>query len=125
MNRFNMGHVFLASSILMTCIAQVLLKSLVRGLDQQGGAIAIVKQLLSGQRFWLSGLIGVLMTVGLVLWAMCLGKLPLSVAFPLSCASALVVAFLSVAFLGETVTVRLWIGTILIVAGTILIAPSA
>jgi len=55
-------------------------------------------------------------------WIICLIKLVLSYAYPIACGSALIVAILSVTILGETVTPKIWIGTLLIMAGTVLLA---
>jgi uncharacterized membrane protein len=61
---------------------------------------------------------------GFVFWTLSLTKLNLSYAYPIACSSALLVAFLSAAVLGETVTLKTWMGTLLIVLGTALIVPS-
>jgi uncharacterized membrane protein len=48
---------------------------------------------------------------------LCLTKLDLSYAYPVVCSSVLLVAFFSGMFLGETITLRTWLATALILIG--------
>jgi undecaprenyl phosphate-alpha-L-ara4N flippase subunit ArnE len=60
---------------------------------------------------------------GFVCWLQALARLDLSYAYPLACASILVVAVLSWLVLGEPLSIRVWIGTLLVLAGVALLAP--
>jgi len=66
----------------------------------------------------------VLLVAGFLFWVMSLSRLDISYAYAVACSSALVVTFLGVVFLGETVSYKMWLGTVLIVVGTVLLAPS-
>jgi multidrug transporter EmrE-like cation transporter len=65
-----------------------------------------------------------LLVAGFVLWMMSLSRLDLSYAYPVACSSAVIVTLFSVLFLGESVSIRSWGGTVLIVLGTVLLTPS-
>ena len=54
---------------------------------------------------------------GFCAWIASLSRLDLSYAYTLTCASALIVAALSVVVLGKSVSPRMWLGTILVTAG--------
>lgn len=124
MSNFVIGNFFLGLSILMTAISQVMLKSLLSGLDENTDTPGKFYQLFSASMFWRSGLVGTMIVVAFLFWTISLTKLNLSYAYPIACGSALVVAFLSVVFLGETVTWRVWVGTVFIMAGTVFLAPT-
>jgi uncharacterized membrane protein len=62
--------------------------------------------------------------VGLVFWLLCLDRLNLSYAYPIACSSVLLVALFSGLFLGETVTLKMWSGTVLILIGIVLLMPA-
>jgi transporter family protein len=123
MSKVVAGNVFLGLSILMASVSQILLKALLAGLAQDAGMMGTAKHLLAGPRFWRTGLAGVLVAGGFACWLMCLSRLDLSYAYPIACGSALLVALMSVVFLGEPVTIKVWIGTLLIMAGTLVLAP--
>jgi drug/metabolite transporter (DMT)-like permease len=67
----------------------------------------------------------VLLVAGFLLWVLCLTKLDLSYAYPVVCSSVLLVAFFSGLFLGETITVRTWCATALILAGLVLLGSGS
>ena len=66
----------------------------------------------------------VLLGAGFLFWLMSLSRLDVSYAYAVACSSALVVMLLGVVFLGETVSPKMWLGTVMIVVGTFLLAPS-
>jgi multidrug transporter EmrE-like cation transporter len=66
----------------------------------------------------------VLLGTGFVFWMMSLNKLDLSYAYPVACSSAVIITLFSVLFLGEAVSIKGWCGTVLIILGIILLAPS-
>jgi len=121
MTRFFQGNLFLGASILSTAVAQVVMKAVFATLPAQLSAWDSLKLLLLTERIWRAGFAGLLTVAGFTFWLLCLHKLPLSYAYPIACSSALVVALLCVLFLGETVTWRLWAGTLLIALGSALV----
>lgn len=121
MSRFALGNLFLTCSILATSVGQVLMKAVFSTVPAGLSSGESLRLLLLTDRVWRAGLAGLLSVAGFVFWLLCLQRLPLSYAFPIACSSALVVAFLCVLFLGETVTWRLWAGTLLIALGSALV----
>lgn len=67
---------------------------------------------------------GILLVCGFLLWMLSLSRLDLSFAYPIACASALLVMVFSVIFLGEAVTLKAVAGVVLITLGTALLVPS-
>lgn len=124
MSKFLVGNLFLGLSVLLSSSSQVIIKKLMTELDANDGLVAKIQQLLVAARFWRAGLAGVMIVVGFLAWVVCLSKLDLSYAYPIACGSALLVTVLSVVFLGETATPKMWAGTLLIMVGTVLLAPS-
>jgi drug/metabolite transporter (DMT)-like permease len=66
----------------------------------------------------------ILIGAGFLLWLASLSRLDLSYAYPLACASALLVALFGVFFLGEPMTIRSLFAVLLIVCGTALLVPT-
>lgn len=62
---------------------------------------------------------------GLLLWLLVLGKLELSVAYPMLSLSYIVVMLLARQLFAETIPPRRWLGTGFIMAGTLLLAGGA
>ncbi len=122
MSRFVLGNVFLAASIGCAALSQVLLKAVLRGSDP-GDLRALLGALFASGRGATSGLALVLVASGFVCWLQALTRLDLSYAYPIACASILVVAFLSWLVLGEPLSARAWVGTLLVLAGVALLAP--
>jgi drug/metabolite transporter (DMT)-like permease len=60
-----------------------------------------------------------------VLWVWILTKLPLSTAYPFVGLSFVMVALAGWCFLGETPSIRGWIGVLMVAAGVALVASSA
>lgn len=118
MSTFALGNVFLAVSILASSAGQVAIKKMFAQIPAEMPATEVVRLILTTQRLGPAILAGVLIVSGFACWLLCLQKLPLSYAYPMACSSALAVAALSALFLGEAVTWRLWLGTLLITLGT-------
>ena len=60
---------------------------------------------------------------GFGFWVLALARLELSYAYPIACSSILFVALLSTVFLGEPMTPKMWVGTVMILVGVILLTP--
>lgn len=123
MTRFMSGNVFLVLSMVCAAASQILLKGLLDEVQGTGFNLEVVREFLSGGRWVRAAASGVLLVAGFAFWVLCLSRLNLSYAYAVACTSVLLVAFFSVLFLGETMTVRMWIGTILIVIGLVLVSP--
>lgn len=121
MSRFALGNLFLAVSIIATAVGQVLMKAVFSSVPDGLSTWESFRAILLTERVWRAGLAGLLSVAGFASWLLCLQRLPLSYAFPIACSSALFVALLSLLFLGETVTWRLWAGTLLIALGSALV----
>lgn len=59
--------------------------------------------------------------VGMLLWLVCLSKLPLTSAYPLVSLAIVLVLGLSVLFLGETLSSAKIVGSVLVVLGVVII----
>lgn len=124
MSQFWVGNVFLLLSIVAGAGAQVALKrlmSLIGPLRLEALAPAHLNSIGAVPMALLSAS---LLVIGLGCWLVSLSRLDLTYAYPLACASALLVTLFGVVFLGESVTVRMAIGVVLIVAGTALLVPA-
>lgn len=117
-----LGNIFLVLSILAISSAQVFMKLVLSDIPPGSSIGAILIMILSTARIWRTGVYILLTICGFIFWILCLNKLPLSYAYALACSSTLIVAILSVLFLRETVSWRLWAGTLLIALGTALVA---
>jgi multidrug transporter EmrE-like cation transporter len=124
MSKFFLGNLFLGLSITSQALGQVVLKSLMKELDGHEGLVDKLQQMLVFSRIWRGGVFVVAIGIGFLAWMVCLSKLDLSYAYTVACGSALLVTALSVAFLGETATPKMWLGAVLIMAGTALLVPS-
>ncbi len=103
---------------------QVLFK---RGVDvlaspAQGRTFPLLREALASPSIW-AGML--LHGVEFVLWIEILGRLPLSVAFPLESVSFVAVLLASRVFLGEAVPRRRWLGVGLICAGIAVLGSAA
>lgn len=122
MTSFAFGNLLLFGSMILSALGQVLLKRL---MSTAGGKLDIwgdVLSLASPSRTLAAGGIFLVLLGGFMLWALSLARLDLSYAYPMACGSALIVVLFSAIFLGEAVSPRVYFGTILIVAGTALLA---
>lgn len=121
MSSFAFGNLFLVMSILAASVGQILIKKILDDLPTEITAMESLSIIFSSHRIWRASFAVVLIVSGFIFWILCLHKLPLSYAYPLACSSALVVALLSTIFLGESVTLKLLLGTFLIALGSALV----
>lgn len=123
MSDFTLGNLFLGLSLLLGSASQVMLKML---LGQLGPTLSWATLLRVVERPTCFRLAGIIVLIGgaFLAWSFALTKLNLSYAYPIACGSAFFVTLLSALFLGELVTSRMWLGTLLIIAGTILLMPA-
>ena len=124
MSRFLVGNLFLLSSMVSATCGHVLLKSVVDEVKSSGFGWETLRALAEASRAWRGGGGALLVAAGLLFWLLALTRLDLSYAFPVACSSILLVTLFSVIFLGEPATARLWIGSVLIVAGVVLLMPA-
>jgi drug/metabolite transporter (DMT)-like permease len=118
------GNACLLASMLCSAGAQLLLKRVIdeARLSSAGGAALL--ELLTRERVLRGGTALLLVGVGFLFWILCLARLDLTYAYPIACASVLFVTLFGAFFLHETVTVRTWAGTVLVVVGVVLLGPS-
>lgn len=124
MTTFWLGNIYLLLAMLCTAGSHILIKALLNEIEPLGFNWNSVYALCSYGRVSRVALAGALLIGGFLFWIMSLSRLNISYAYPIASASALLVTFLGVFFLEEVVSVRMWWGTVLIVLGTILLAPS-
>ena len=124
MSRFMVGNLFLLLSIVSATAGHILLKSVVDDVKSSGLGWETVQALFAAGRFWRGGGGAALVVVAFLFWLVALTRLDLSYAYPVACSSLLLVTLFSVLFLGEPVTARIWVATVLILAGVVLLAPS-
>lgn len=125
MSSFLVGNCYLILSMLCSASGHVLFK----GVVNETGPLDLNRtlvQLLSpaGGRVFRCAAAGVLLVAGFVLWTLSLSRLNISYAYPVACGSVVLVAVLGVLLLNETVTARMWGGSILIILGTMLVVPA-
>ena len=123
MTRVLTGNLFLLLSIGCAATSQLLLKSALSGIEPPGLAPASWRPLLEAPRAARGSLAALLIVAGFACWVLCLARLPLGYAYPVACSSIVLVALLSVVFLGEAITPRMLGGTLLIMVGVWLVAP--
>lgn len=124
MSGFWVGNIFLALSVVSGAAAQVLLKHVMNAAGPKPFDWRVPSTLIASGILPLASLALTLLVASFLFWLASLSRLDLSYAYPLACASALIVALLGVFFLGESLTVRMGLGIILIVAGTALLVPT-
>jgi drug/metabolite transporter (DMT)-like permease len=125
MSRFVIGNLFLLLSMVCATASQVVLKALIDEVQPGEVSWSTVKLFLTPERLLRGGASMVLLVAGFAFWVLCLVRLNLSYAYPIACSSVLLVALFSVIVLGEPMTARTWIGTVLVLAGVIFLAPPA
>jgi len=123
MSRFFVGNLFLLVSVVSATGGHVLLKSVVDEVKSTALSWETVQALGAAGRLWRGGAGAALVVVGFLFWLLALTRLDLSYAFPVACSSILLVTLFSVIFLGEPATARIWIGTVLILVGVVLLTP--
>ena len=63
--------------------------------------------------------------ISTVLWVFALSRIPLNIVYAFTALTFCLVYFFSVFFLGESISLRGWVGLILIIVGFLVIASSA
>lgn len=123
MSRFVAGNLFLLLSMVCASTSQLVLKSVLRGVDPPGLAWSSWQPFLESARLLRGGVALLLIVGGFGFWVLALARLELSYAYPIACCSILFVALLSAVFLGEPITGKMWLGTVLILVGVVLLTP--
>ena len=124
MSKFWIGNFYLLCATLCASGSQVMLKALLNKTGPLSFNRSFVDSLFSSGRALHLAIVLVLLVAGFLFWVMSLSRLDVSYAYAVACSSALIVTFLGVVFLGETVSPKMWWGTVMIVLGTVLLAPS-
>jgi multidrug transporter EmrE-like cation transporter len=118
-----MGYFFIACTVLLTVYGQLVLKWQMGFAgplpDDAAGKVGFLIEALT--RPWvISGLAAAFAAA--LFWMLALTKLPLSTAYPFTATSFLLILLFGATFLGEPVTPAKVFGTLLIVAGIIVLA---
>ena len=124
MSQFWVGNLFLMLSMLTGAAGQVALKYVMNRtgtLSFDGRAVSSVFSTGSAP---IAALAIVLLASGVFFWLASLNRLDLSYAYPVACASAILVVLFGVIFLDEAVNFRSCIAIMLIVLGTALLTLS-
>ena len=124
MSKFVVGNLYLLLSVVSGTFGHILLKSVVDEVKGSELGWPMVQAFFSAERFWRGGGGAALVVVAFVFWLLALTRLDLSYAYPVACSSLLLVTLFSVIFLGEPVTLRVWVATVLILGGVVLLAPT-
>ena len=122
MSRFAVGNLYLLGSVTVVTISHVMIKGLIDALPEPLG-VAQLRELLRPAFVFRGTVAALLLVAGFVLWLQCLVRLDLSYAYPIACSSVVLVTLFSVLVLGEPVTWKMWVGTILIVVGVVMLRP--
>ena len=125
MSRFAVGNLFLFASMACAAGAQLLLKGLMNDVEPAAGNWTALRELMTAERLMRGGGALSLIGIGFICWLLSLARLELSYAYPIACSSVLLVALLSVTVLGEPMTFRMWLGTLLVLGGIALLVPRA
>lgn len=123
MSRFAVGNLFLLLSMLCSAGGHLVVKLTMDDARTASAAGATWQQLLTLPRLIRGGSGLSLVAVAFVFWLLCLSRLDLSYAYPIASASVLFVTLFSAVFLHEVITPRVWLGTVLVIAGVALIGP--
>lgn len=118
-----LGYFFIAMTVLLTVFGQLVLKwqvSLAGPLpDTMLGKIIFLAHTMLNP--WV--LVGLGSAFGAALfWMLALKKMPLSTAYPFTASSFVLILIFSALFLGESLTVAKFAGTVLIVSGIAVLA---
>jgi len=125
MRRFLIGNVFLVLSMISAVSSQILLKALIDDLQPVVSGLREIPAALDGPRALRLAASMVLLVAGYGFWVLSLTRLDLSYAYPIACCSVLVAVLLSVLFLGESVSPRQWVGTVLLLIGATMLMPAS
>jgi drug/metabolite transporter (DMT)-like permease len=110
-------------SMVLAATSQIMLKGVLREVEPLGLSWSAWQSMLAPERSIRAGAAMLMIGVGFLSWVMCLARLELSYAYPIACSSILLVALFSAVFLGESITLKMWLGSALIVVGVILLMP--
>ena len=124
MSKFAMGNVLLIGSMLCTTVSHIMIKGLIDQAGEKSLTLSSLLELFTGPKLLRSVLAGSLLVAGFLLWALCLSRLTLSYAYPVASTSVLLIAIFSVVILGETISPKMWAGTVLILVGVVLLRPA-
>ena len=123
MSKFVIGNLFLLVSMISTAGSQILIKRLLVEVPDHRFDWNTLNAFMEGTRPLRGGLAMTGVVFGFVFWVLCLGKLNLTYAYPIGCSSVLLVSLLSLVFLDEPMTLRMWFGTTMILGGVMLLMP--
>ena len=123
MSRFLVGNLFLILSMVCGTASHILVKGLIDQVQPDALSWSSLSQFLTGPRMLRGAAAGTLLVVAFLAWLLCLARLDLSYAYPVASTSVLLVAAFSIAVLGESVSWRTWLGTLLILLGIVLLRP--
>ena len=122
MSTFWVGNLYLLLMMLCASGSQILLKALLNETGPIELNWSFIQHLyFPGRLLRLAASMG-LLVAALPLWFMSLSRLDLSYAYSAASSSMVIVTFLSMLFLNESVSLRMWCGIILIVIGTIVLS---
>lgn len=124
MSRFVLGNLYLMLSLIGAAGGHILLKAVIDDVKSVGVNREMLRMLFTGERLARGGMGALLIGAAFVFWLLALTKLDLSYAYPIACSSVLLVTIFSAIFLGEPVTARTYLASVLILAGVILLMPS-
>ncbi len=123
MSKFMAGNVFLLLFMLLSSGSQILVKELVDEAQPFQFSWDWIRSFSTRATLVRATIAVAMMGGGFLCWLLCLTRLNLSYAYPIACTSVFLVTLFSVLFLNETITLRIWAGTALIVAGIFLLIP--
>lgn len=123
MSGAQLGHLLLAVSVLVGAAGHTLLKHVVASVPAAGRLIPPTS-LFSFAVSARLALALLLLAAAFGAWLGAIRHLDLSYAYAMASASIVVVALLAALFLGETLSLRVWIGLLLILVGCVLVAPA-
>jgi drug/metabolite transporter (DMT)-like permease len=123
-SQFWIGNLFLALSMLIGAAGHVLMKHVMNTSAPSTLNLRNLSSFLTGGTAPLFILALLLIATGFIFWLASLSRLDLSYAYPIACASALLVALFGVLFLGEAMTTRSVAAILLIIGGTALLVPT-
>ena len=124
MSKFVAGNFLLLCSMLMGSGSQILIKSLLNKYQGSLLNIADLKAFVDVPNIITSVISLMMLLLGFVFWILALSKLNMNYAYPIACTSVIFVALFSSIFLGESITLRMSIGTALILVGIIFLMPT-
>lgn len=124
MSRFLVGNLYLLGSMCCVTVSHIMIKALIDQTPDFSLSWSTVESFLTRDRLLRGFVAGVFLVAGFLTWLLSLSKLELSYAYPVASCSVLFISLFSVVVLGEALTMRMWIGTALILVGVILLRPT-